>query len=213
MIAYGDERCRALASKAHRRAGYETVEVGTGDDALEAARTDGVALVLLEVDLPDMSGYEVCRTLREDGGNELPIFFLSGTRTESLDRVASLLLGADDFIVKPFDPDELVARVRRFVTRRASPPQGAAASGAAPRLTRREEEILGLLAEGRGQSKIALQLSISPKTVATHIQHLLEKFSAHSRAELVARAYVLGPVGGEGPHTNTAEELHEKARV
>jgi DNA-binding NarL/FixJ family response regulator len=210
VIADADERCRALASKALRRAGYETVEVGTGDDALAAVRADGVSLLLLEVDLPDMTGYEVCRELREDGGHELPIFFISGTRTESLYRVAGLLLGADDFIVKPFDPNELVARVRRFVTRRASPPPAAAASEAAPRLTPREEEILGFLAEGRGQSKIAAQLSISPKTVATHIQHLLEKFSAHSRAELVARAYVLGLARREGTHTNTAEELREK---
>jgi DNA-binding NarL/FixJ family response regulator len=196
VIADGDESCRALASKALRRAGYETVEVETGDEALAAARVEGISLLLIEVDLPDMTGYEVCRELRDDGGPDLPIFFVSGTRTESRDRVAGLLLGADDFLVKPFDPDELVARVRRFVVRQSVQRREEAAD--APRLTHREREILALLAEGQDQTKIAQQLSISPKTVATHIQNLLGKLKAHSRAELVARAYGLGLVVASG---------------
>jgi DNA-binding NarL/FixJ family response regulator len=155
-----------------------------------------VALVVLEVSLPDMTGYEVCREIRNERGDDVPVFFLSGLRTEPLDRVAGLLLGADDFIVKPFDSDEFVARVRRFVDRNGAAAireRGVGDSGG-PQLTRREVEVLNLLVEGRRQKEIAAQLVISQKTVATHIQNLLGKFGVHSRAELVARAYLLGHV-------------------
>ena len=151
---------------------------------------------MLEVELPDMTGYEVCRDLRTEKGDEVPIFFLSGTHTDPADRVAGLLLGADDFIVKPFDPGELVARVERFVARRSTLPRRVADRPAGqPHLTERETEVLQLLADGMKQKEVASALSISPKTVATHIQNLLGKLAVHSRAELVARAYQLRLVG------------------
>jgi len=192
VIADGDENGRALASAALTRAGYETLEVSTGAAALDAVRANGVGLVVLEVGLPDMTGYEVCREIRSMRGEDLPVFFLSGMRTEPLDRVAGLLLGADDFIVKPFDADELVARVRRFVNRRGVTRLAEPGDVRSPQLTRREIEVLNLLVEGRRQTEIAAQLVISQKTVATHIQNLLGKFGVHSRAELIARAYLLG---------------------
>jgi DNA-binding NarL/FixJ family response regulator len=194
VIADDDEGASARLAAALRRAGYSTVEVGTAGEALEAARGEGVGLLLLEVTLPDMTGYEVCRQLRDEG-DELPIFFLSGRHTDSVDRVAGLLLGADDFIVKPFDPNELVARVHRHVSRRVAPRRRDAAT--ADNLTRREAEILRFLTRGRSQKQIAQELSISAKTVATHIQNLLGKLDVHSRAELVARAYLLGLVEPE----------------
>jgi DNA-binding NarL/FixJ family response regulator len=192
VIADGDQSERALVSAALTRAGYETIEVATGMAALDAVRDEDVALIVLEVGLPDMTGYEVCREIRHMRGDELLVFFLSGMRTEPLDRVAGLMLGADDFIVKPFDPDELVARVRRFVSRKGltQMPKGGATSGL--QLTRREVEVLDLLVEGRRQKEIAALLVISQKTVSTHIQNLLGKFDVHSRAELIARAYQLG---------------------
>jgi DNA-binding NarL/FixJ family response regulator len=194
VIADGDESARALASAALTRAGYETIEASTGEAALEAVQAGGVALVVLEVGLPDMTGYEVCREIRRLRGEDLLVFFLSGIRTEPLDRVAGLLLGADDFIVKPFDPDELVVRVRRFVNRRGLTLVASGGDLRNPQLTRREVEILSYLVEGRRPKEIAAELVISQKTVATHIQNLLGKFGVHSRAELIARAYQLGHV-------------------
>jgi DNA-binding NarL/FixJ family response regulator len=150
------------------------------------------ALVLLDVVLPHMSGYELCRILRDRFGETLPIIFVSGSRTEPLDSVAGLLVGADDYIVKPFVSEELIARVRRALTRSA---ELSRANGKAPTgLTPREHEVLSLLAEGLTQNEIAERLVISPKTVATHIQRILGKLDVHSRAEAVARAYRLGLV-------------------
>jgi DNA-binding NarL/FixJ family response regulator len=192
VVGDGDKHARGLAVAALRRAGYETVEADTGAKALAASRQPGVALVLLELAFGDMTGYEVCRELKAERDEGLPVFFTSGTRTEAMDRVAGLMLGADDFIVKPFDPDELVARVRRSIRRSFVIVPPPAADSNRPRLTDREREVLGMLAEGQRQKEIALSLSISQKTVATHIQNLLGKFGVHSRTELVARAYVLG---------------------
>ena len=162
----------------------------TGEEALAAAGDETPALVLFELELPDMSGYELCRALRQNHGDGLPLFLMSGDRIDSMDRVAGLLIGADDYIVKPFNVDELVARVRRFVERRARTRYGAAPAGMD--VTPRELEVLRLLGEGNDQNEIAHELSISPKTVATHIQRLLTKFGARSRAQLVALAYRAG---------------------
>jgi len=192
LIAEQDACASAEAAAALQRAGYVTLEVGTGTEALELARGRELDLLLLEVTLPDMTGYEVCRTLRGEG-DEVPIFFLSGTHTDSIDRIAGLLFGADDYLAKPVDPQELVARVRRHVGRRRAPVPARVAA-AAPSLTRRENEILGHLAAGSTQKAVALELSISAKTVGTHIQNLLGKLDVHSRAELVAQAYLLGLV-------------------
>jgi DNA-binding NarL/FixJ family response regulator len=191
LVADGDKASRKTTVAVLARAGYATVEVETGYEALEAMRGNGIALALLEVTFPDMTGYEVCRDIRAERGDRLPVFFLSGIRTEPLDRVAGLLLGADDFIVKPYDPAELVARVRRFISRAATQRETAAPRGG-PRLTRRETEVLRMLIEGRRQKEIAAELVISQKTVATHIQNLLGKFGVHSRAELLAHAYRSG---------------------
>jgi len=194
VLADGDRRAREATAVSLRRAGFTTIDVGTGAEALRAVDEGDVRLVLLEVDLPDMTGYEVCHELRQDGRADPAVVFLSGIRTEPLDRVAGLLLGADDFIVKPFDANELIARVRRFISRRPTL-RPTTESGLHLSLTEREQEVLSLLAEGARPKEVAQQLSISPKTVGTHIQNLLGKLGVHSRAELVAQAYMLGLVG------------------
>jgi len=116
--------------------------------------------------------------------------FVSGERVEPFDRVAGLLLGADDYVVKPFAPDEFTARVRRMVMRSASDDPGAVGT----KLTRREAEILQLLTSGLTQQEIAGQLVISESTVASHIEHILDKLAVHSRAQAVALALRSGLV-------------------
>jgi DNA-binding NarL/FixJ family response regulator len=194
LIADRDDATRSVVASALTRAGYETVQAVTGDAALEAARRERPTLVVLEVELPDVNGYEVCRRLRDEFGEQLPIVLFSADRTDPVDRSAGLLIGADDYIVKPFDPDEFVARVRRLVTRSSALTEESmngsldGSGSALPPLTRREREVLDLLADGRDASAIAGELYISPKTVATHIQHILVKLGVHSRAQAVARA-------------------------
>jgi|SRR5919204_6297510 DNA-binding NarL/FixJ family response regulator len=184
FIVDPNPEARALIATALTQAGYETREVTGGSEALEAARTELPRLVLLEVVLPDLCGYEVCHQLRAEFGDGLPIVFVSAIRTETFDVVAGLLLGADDYLVKPISPDELLARVRRL-DRRTVP----VAPGVAARLTKREMEVLRLLAEGLEQDDIAAELFISRKTVGTHIEHILRKLEVRNRAQAVALAY------------------------
>jgi DNA-binding NarL/FixJ family response regulator len=167
-----------------QRAGYAPITVARGEDGLRVARSEQPRLVILDVCLPDLSGYEVCRQLKDRFGDGLPVLFVSGVRTESFDRVAGLLIGADDYLGKPFAADELLARVRRLMRQTAS-----LAPSLASRLTPRELEVLRLLANGMGQDEIAGQLFISRKTVATHIEHVLQKLGVRSRAQAVALAY------------------------
>ena len=190
LVVDDDPAFRDLVGTLLERIGCQTVGAADGHEALSAAASSQPDVVLLDVDLPGTSGYEVCRELRDTYGDDLAIVFVSGERTDQLDRVSGLLLGADDYIVKPFEPDELLARVRRLLSR-ARPPLVRATE----ELTRREEEILRLLASGLDQAAIAALLVISPKTVATHIQRILGKLGVRSRAQAVAFAHQNGLAG------------------
>ena len=97
-----------------RSEGYAASHMTLGAAALQRLREGGIDLVLLDVGLPDISGFEVCRALR--GFSELPLIFLTA-RSDEIDRVLGLELGADDYVAKPFSPRELVARVRARLLR------------------------------------------------------------------------------------------------
>jgi len=189
LVADGDAASRALVAGLFERIGYPTCQAATGNEVLELTEETRPVLVLLDVELPGMTGYETCRELRDRYGESLPLVFLSGSRIETLDRIAGLLIGADDYIVKPFEPGELLARARTLIRRGNSvvdDPDGQASS--LETLTPREREVLDLLSQGRGQGEIAAELFIAPATVATHIQRVLAKLGVHSRAQAVAVA-------------------------
>jgi two-component system OmpR family response regulator len=180
-----DADFRAVVVSALVQAGFEPLEAATGSDALECATRKRPSLVILDVRLPDLSGYEVCRELRDRLGASVPVMFVSGERIESFDRVAGLLVGGDDYLVKPFELDELVARARRLVER----PCGSKQSSS---LTSRESQVLALLADGLTPSEVAEDLIISRSTVGTHIEHIYEKLGARTRAHAVGIAFRSG---------------------
>lgn len=201
LVADHERSCRDRITRLLRRIGFETAEAPTGSETLEAAARLKPSLVVLDVSLPDVSGYEVCRELRDEYGNQLGIIFVSRERTTPADRVAGLLVGADDYIVKPFDDDELLARARvvlRHVEPRSGAPEEPGAEVIGASLTVRESEVLRLLARGQSQAQIAAQLFISPKTVGGHIQRILTKLDVHSRAHAVALAHKHGLADVEG---------------
>jgi DNA-binding NarL/FixJ family response regulator len=197
LIVDDDANYRAFVTALLERAGFATCEASTGEEALASARRERPACVILDVLLPGATGYEVCRELRDEYGEALPIIFVTGERIEAADRVAGLLVGADDYVVKPFDSDELIARARRLVARSIAR-SSSVYRGGSFELTRREGEVLRLLAEGFDQKAIARELSISAKTVSTHIQRILTKLGVHSRAEAVSLAYRENLVGVSG---------------
>jgi DNA-binding NarL/FixJ family response regulator len=197
LIADADQAQRETLAHLLTKAGFRVSQAEAGDQALALARSGTPEAVILEVPLATLSGYEVCHTLRGEFG-ELPIIFLSGARTESYDRVAGLLLGADDYLVKPYAEGELIARLTNLIRRSRT-----RALGDTRRLTKRELEVLDLLGEGLRHEDVARRLFISPKTVATHVEHILRKLGVRSRAEAIAVAYreeILQP-HGSGEHT------------
>lgn len=104
-----------------RTDGFKPLHVALGEHALDAMRAPGAdvpALIVLDVGLPDMNGFEVCRLLRQF--SNVPVIFLTA-RSDEIDRIVGLEIGADDYVTKPFSPRELVARIR-VVLRRLAPP-------------------------------------------------------------------------------------------
>ncbi|HEX5413462.1 MAG TPA: response regulator transcription factor [Terriglobia bacterium] len=103
-----------------RKEGFVIESFSSGRDGLEYIRNNSVDLVLLDVMLPDVDGMEICRRVRADESlKALPIIFLTA-KGEEIDRVVGLELGADDYVVKPFSPRELVARAKAVLRRRES---------------------------------------------------------------------------------------------
>jgi len=126
LIADDDPHIRQLLAFALAKAGLETCEAEDGEAALAQVAAHAPDLVVLDINMPRMDGLEVCRRLRAAG--EIPILFLS-SRDDEIDRVLGIELGADDYVVKPFSPREVVARVMAIL-RRTSPRPPAVESAA-----------------------------------------------------------------------------------
>lgn len=126
LVVDDDPKTAASIRLYLEREGYETVVAHGGRRALELARAESPDLLVLDLMLPEVDGYEICRALRAE--SPVPIVMLTARTTEE-DKLRGLDLGADDYIAKPFSPRELVARVRA-VLRRASSSSATADAGA-----------------------------------------------------------------------------------
>ena len=119
LVVDDDEKIRSVVRRGLAYEGYLVIEAATGEEGLEKAREHLPDLVILDIMLPGIDGLEVCRRLRA-GGGELAILMLTA-RDEVRDRVEGLETGADDYLVKPFSFEELLARVHALLRRRAAP--------------------------------------------------------------------------------------------
>jgi DNA-binding NarL/FixJ family response regulator len=199
LIVDSDDASRLTAVQVAVRLGYDARPTPTGDELLERLGPDRPALAIVEVELPGhANGLEVMRQLHDEFGGDLAVILVSAVRIDAFDRATGLMLGADDYLSKPLDGGELLARVKRSL-RRSAPVTNGNGNGHRDdsNLSPRERQILSLLAEGRTQSQIATVLVISSKTVATHIQHILSKLGVQSRAQAVAVAFQRGLVEPE----------------
>jgi two-component system OmpR family response regulator len=115
LVVDDEATVRELLAAALRFAGFRVTSAATAGEAIASATEDPPALVLLDVMLPDMDGFEVVRQLR---GHGTPVLFLTA-RDRQADKVTGLSLGADDYVTKPFDLEELIARIRAILRRTA----------------------------------------------------------------------------------------------
>ncbi len=186
-----------------QRAGYQVIVAGDGQAALEALERQPPDLVVLDLMLPKVDGLEIARRLRAQG--DTPIIMLTAKRQES-DRITGLEMGADDYVVKPFSPQELVSRVKAVLRRTRGAAPGSAehalefeglridpkthlvqVQGKEESLTVKEFDLLWLLARhprqvfGREQllDRVwGLTDYVDPSTVTVHVRRLREKIEA-----------------------------------
>jgi len=167
LVVDDDLELANLIAYALRQAGYLVVEAADGVAALEAFAREAPALVILDVNLPRLSGLEVCRQIRAGSGTRTPIMMLTVRNAEE-DQVQALDLGADDYLTKPFSPRTLLARVRALLRRAGEEKplplaagdfrldlehQAVAVRGGDPvRLTRLEMRLLQLLLANAGHT-------------------------------------------------------------
>jgi two-component system phosphate regulon response regulator PhoB len=187
------------------KAGYRVSTASTGTDGLDAARRENPALIILDLMLPGLSGYEILEQLRgSEGTREVGVLMLTA-RVEEPDRVRGLALGADDYLTKPFSPQELVLRVAAILRRMTTPTMVPAdvlaigplhidrnehrvlVDGAAIDLTPTEYKLLLTLAERRGRVQARGHLletvweaapDIQTRTVDMHVQRLRAKLGS-----------------------------------
>jgi len=192
----------ALVAYHLARAGYRVSTASTGHDALDAARREHPALIVLDLMLPGLSGYEVLEQLRADASTRDIAVLMLTARREEQDRIRGLSLGADDYLTKPFSPQELVLRVGAILRRMRSAPAETSATlalgqleidtaahvvrvaGEPVELTPTEYKLLLLLAERRGRVQERAHLlesvweaapDIQTRTVDMHVQRLRAK--------------------------------------
>jgi DNA-binding NarL/FixJ family response regulator len=173
--------------------GYEVVTAENGQEALEVLEKDTPDMIICDVMMPQMDGYSLVENVRKNPRTSwIPVLFLSA-KGQSQDRVKGLNTGADVYMVKPFEPEELVAQVEsslkqasRLIQRQDK------GSDAAPKiqvpfdveLTPTELRVVQFVARGMANREIAEELNVSQRTIESHVSNMLGKTGLHNRTEL-----------------------------
>lgn len=193
LVVDDEEDLLELIGLTLRREGFTTVEAPTGTAALELATTARPALVILDVMLPDLSGFEVCRRLRADEATrDVPIIMLSA-KGEEIDRVVGFEVGADDYVVKSsFSVRELVLRVRAVLRRRGS--------ALAEESTTTSREVIGIMSVDREAHQLFIHDEEVPLTVT---EFRLLTLLADREGRVQTRGRLLQDVWDMPPDLNT----------
>jgi DNA-binding NarL/FixJ family response regulator len=175
--------------------GYLVITAKNGRDALKVLEKELPRLIICDVMMPEMDGYTFVKKVRDNPQTSwLPILFLSA-KGQIQDRVAGLSNGADVYMVKPFEPDELVAQIEASLKQAARMRQmqgapteiGSTVSVNVPfdvELTPTEQRVIQLVAKGMANKEIAEGLSVSQRTIESHVSNMLGKTGLHNRTEL-----------------------------
>jgi DNA-binding NarL/FixJ family response regulator len=173
--------------------GYEVITAENGQEALEVLQKDTPDMIICDVMMPQMDGYSLVEQVRKDPRTGwIPVLFLSA-KGQSQDRVKGLNTGADVYMVKPFEPEELVAQVESSLKQAARLIQRQDKGGdSAPKiqvpfdveLTPTELRVVQFVARGMANREIAEELNVSQRTIESHVSNMLGKTGLHNRTEL-----------------------------
>lgn len=198
LVIDDEPKIRAHTAELLRLEGYDVVEAKNGREGVEKARATPPDLIVCDITMPEMNGHRVLETLRADARTALvPFVFLTGW-SEQADLRTGMNLGADDYLVKPVVPDDLLAsvraRLRRAEVAAAAGPKRAAGGEATPAqleplgLTPREAEVLFWVARGKTNDEIATVLGIGLTTVKKHLESTFAKLGVENRTTAAAMA-------------------------
>lgn len=173
--------------------GYEVITAENGREALEVLEQELPDMIICDVMMPEMDGYAFVNQVRQDERTSwIPILFLSA-KGQSQDKIKGLNIGADVYMVKPFEPEELVAQVEASLKQAFRQRQQTGASGdneskiQVPfdvHLTQTELKVVQFVARGLANRDIAEELNVSQRTVESHVSNMLGKTGLHNRTEL-----------------------------
>lgn len=200
LVIDDEAKLRQQIAELLRSEGYQVVEARNGREGVERARRELPDLVLCDITMPEMNGHRVLETLRNEPRTaHLPFVFLTGWN-EQQDQRTGMNLGADDYLTKPFVPDELLAAVRARLRRaEAAGPRRSGPAGGGGRevgsevlqslgLTPREAEVLFWVARGKTNDEIATVLGIGLTTVKKHLESTFMKLGVENRTSAAAMA-------------------------
>ncbi len=193
LVIDDDARLRQQCTELLKLDGYEVAEARNGREGIERARELAPDLVICDVTMPEMNGHRVLETLRaEPRTANLPFIFLTGW-SERDDVRTGMNLGADDYLVKPVVPDELLAAVRARLARAAASTarrnvEAVPALLEALGLTPREAEVLFWVARGKTNDEIAIVLGVGRTTVKKHLESTFVKLGVENRTAAAAMA-------------------------
>ena len=174
--------------------GYDVIAAENGREALEILETQIPDMIVCDVMMPEMDGYTFVEKVKDNPKlNWIPFLFLSA-KGQSSDRVKGLTKGADAYMVKPFEPEELVAQVKSSLTQVERIRNTSSAGGGdmtitlhvpeGVELTDREMNVVQLVAQGMKNKDIAERLNVSQRTVESHVSNMLHKTQLKNRTEL-----------------------------
>ena len=171
--------------------GYKVITAANGREALEILEQQIPDMIICDVMMPEMDGYTFVENVRqEQKTSSIPVLFLSA-KGQSQDRVKGLNIGADVYMVKPFEPEELVAQVdaalkqkERIESARGPSVDKQIIVPQNVELTPTELKVVNLVAQGMANREIAERLNVSQRTIESHVSNMLNKTSLHNRTEL-----------------------------
>ncbi|MBL1177732.1 response regulator transcription factor [Pantanalinema sp. GBBB05] len=210
LVVDDDTTLRMALTRYLEKRGYLVQDIGSAVEALAVFEQDPPDLVVSDVVMPEMDGFEFCRRLRATRlGQLVPFIFLS-SRGEVEDRVQGHSMGADDYLIKPFEPRELLAKIEaqlersrrihteivRLMQKSGVSDHATAETPALPTmtlpLTPAEEKVFWEVIQGYTNKQIGDRLFVSPRTVQTHLSNILSKLQLENRSQLVRFAFEHG---------------------
>lgn len=206
LIVDDDTALRTALIRYLEKRGYAVSDAASGIEGLSQFELDPPDLVVSDVIMPEMDGLEFCRRLRSlRTGQLVPFIFLS-SRGEVEDRVQGHSIGADDYLIKPFEPRELLAKIEsqlersrrmhsemiRLMQQSNSVPEPPTPIVTPLPLTPAEEKVFWQVIQGHTNKQIGDHLFVSPRTVQTHLSNILSKLQLENRSQLVRYAFEKG---------------------